>query len=106
MSDSSEKAPREETERVGHRRPMTRQFEELDYRTTSLGERKKVRMLNDEIIYEVKLDEGSLMSSLFTPRSSGQLLNSARSWAPRGGIYRAGESGREAKGGVRERILN
>jgi len=49
---------------------MERQFEELDFRETPLGElslrRKKVLMLGGKIVYEVKLDEDFLMSSLFT----------------------------------------
>jgi spermidine synthase len=49
---------------------MERQFEELDFRETPLGEislrRKKVLMLGGEIVYEVKLGEAFLMSSLFT----------------------------------------
>lgn len=69
-SMSEDKTGPEEAKGSDHRRPMTRQFEELDFRKTPLGElslrRKKVRMLDDEIVYEVKLDEGFLMSSLFT----------------------------------------
>lgn len=67
---NSANAPGEGEKRFDHSRPMTRQFEELDYRRTSLGElslrRKKVLMLGGEVVYEVKLDEAFLMSSLFT----------------------------------------
>lgn len=45
-------------------------FEELDYRQTPLGElslrRKKVLKLDGQVVYEVKLGEAFLMSSLFT----------------------------------------
>lgn len=45
-------------------------FEELDYQKTSLGEislrRRSEPRLNNEIVYEVKLNEDFLMSSLFT----------------------------------------
>ena len=49
---------------------MTFEFEELDYQETPLGEislrrRAEVR-LGGEILYEVKLNEDFLMSSLFT----------------------------------------
>lgn len=48
---------------------MTRQFEELDYRATPLGElvlqRRKVLSLDGAVAYEVKLNGDYLMSSLF-----------------------------------------
>ena len=48
---------------------MSRQFEELDYRRTPLGElslrRRLVPSLGDLEVYEVKLGEAFLMSSLF-----------------------------------------
>lgn len=56
--------------RFDHRRPMKGQFEELDFRQTPLGElslrRKKVLQLGGQVVYEVKIDEAFLMSSLFT----------------------------------------
>lgn len=49
---------------------MTLDFEELDYQQTPLGEislrRRAEPRLDGEIIYEVKLNEDFLMSSLFT----------------------------------------
>lgn len=49
---------------------MERLFEELDYRQTPLGDlslrRKKVLKLGGQVVYEVKLGEAFLMSSLFT----------------------------------------
>ncbi len=49
---------------------MKGQFEELDYRNTALGEislrRKRMPMVGDQVVFEVKLNEDFLMSSLFT----------------------------------------
>jgi hypothetical protein len=49
---------------------MTIQFEELDYQKTSLGaislRRRADPRLDGKILYEVKLDDEFLMSSLFT----------------------------------------
>ena len=48
---------------------MGRQFEELDYRETPLGAlslRRRHEPLVGEDVYEVKLDDDFLMSSLFT----------------------------------------
>src|SRR3990172_12547729 len=49
---------------------MTFEFEELDYQETPLGEislrRRAEPKLGGEILYEVKLDDEFLMSSLFT----------------------------------------
>jgi len=49
---------------------MSRDFEELDYQQTDLGElilrRRRLRSLDDLEIYEVILGTGYLMSSLFT----------------------------------------
>jgi len=49
---------------------MSRDFEELDYRQTPLGElilrRRRIRSLGDLEVFEVKLGEAFLMSSLFT----------------------------------------
>ncbi|MCH8541419.1 MAG: hypothetical protein LAT58_11710 [Opitutales bacterium] len=49
--------------------PLERQFEELDFQNTPIGElslrRKKVLKLNGQEVYEVKINEGFLMSSLF-----------------------------------------
>ncbi len=49
---------------------MTFVFDELDYQSTPLGDislrRRSEPRLNDEILYEVKLGEEFLMSSLFT----------------------------------------
>lgn len=48
---------------------MIRSFEELDYQKTQLGElilrRRKVPMLDNQIVYEVILNDEFLMSSLF-----------------------------------------
>jgi spermidine synthase len=48
---------------------MSRDFEELDYQKTALGElilrRRRMRSLGDLEIYEVKLGDAFLMSSLF-----------------------------------------
>ncbi len=48
---------------------MSKMFEELDYQKTPLGEltlrRKRIAMLGDLEVYEVKLDESFLMSSMF-----------------------------------------
>lgn len=48
---------------------MEKSFEELDYRQTDRGElilrRRKVPMLQDQVVYEVILNEEFLMSSLF-----------------------------------------
>ena len=48
---------------------MTKSFEELDYQKTPLGElvlrRRKIPMLDNEIVYEVILNDEFLMSSLF-----------------------------------------
>lgn len=48
---------------------MSRDFEELDFRDTPMGEltlrRRRVRMLDDLEVFEVKLGEAFLMSSLF-----------------------------------------
>ena len=48
---------------------MTKSFEELDYQKTPLGElvlrRRKIPMLENEIVYEVILNDEFLMSSLF-----------------------------------------
>lgn len=48
---------------------MSRDFEELDFRPTPLGEltlrRRRVRALDDLEVFEVKLGEAFLMSSLF-----------------------------------------
>lgn len=48
---------------------MSRDFEELDYRKTPLGEltlrRRRVRALDDLEVFEVKLGDAFLMSSLF-----------------------------------------
>jgi spermidine synthase len=50
--------------------PMKVEFEELDYQETPLGEislrRRSELRLNGEIVYEVKLGDEFLMSSLFT----------------------------------------
>ncbi len=49
---------------------MSRDFEELDYRETPLGalmlRRRRIRSLGDLEVFEVKLGEAFLMSSLFT----------------------------------------
>jgi spermidine synthase len=49
---------------------MSRDFEELDYRETPLGplllRRRRVRSLDDLDVFEVKLGDDFLMSSLFT----------------------------------------
>lgn len=49
---------------------MSRDFEELDYRQTPLGDlilrRRRIRSLDDLEVFEVKLGEAFLMSSLFT----------------------------------------
>lgn len=49
--------------------PVRREFEELDFRDTDLGaltlRRRRVRMLDDLEVYEVKLGDAFLMSSLF-----------------------------------------
>ena len=49
---------------------MIVEFEELDYQETPLGaislRRRSEPRLNGEILYEVKLNEDFLMSSLFT----------------------------------------
>lgn len=49
---------------------MSRDFEELDYRETPLGalllRRRRIRSLDDLDVFEVKLGEAFLMSSLFT----------------------------------------
>jgi hypothetical protein len=48
---------------------MSKMFEELDYQKTPLGEltlrRRRIAMLGDLEVYEVKLDESFLMSSMF-----------------------------------------
>jgi len=48
---------------------MTKTFEELDFAATGLGElvlrRRKVPMLDDEVVYEIILNGEFLMSSLF-----------------------------------------
>ncbi len=48
---------------------MEKLFEELDYQTTPLGElslrRRKIAMLDNEVVYEVILNQEFLMSSLF-----------------------------------------
>lgn len=48
---------------------MEKPFEELDYQSTPLGElslrRRKIPMLDNEIVYEVILNQEFLMSSLF-----------------------------------------
>ena len=48
---------------------MTRAFEELDYQQTAMGElilqRRRMKILNDRVVYEVKLGDDYLMSSLF-----------------------------------------
>src|SRR3954470_324962 len=48
---------------------MSRAFEELDFRTTPLGDlslrRRRVRSLDDLEVFEVKLGDAFLMSSLF-----------------------------------------
>lgn len=48
---------------------MTKSFEELDFAATQLGElvlrRRKVPMLDDEVVYEIILNGEFLMSSLF-----------------------------------------
>jgi spermidine synthase len=48
---------------------MSQSFEELDYRPTELGElvlrRRRIRSLGDVEVYEVKLGDAFLMSSLF-----------------------------------------
>lgn len=50
-------------------RRMSRDFAELDFRSTPLGDvslrRRRVRMLDDLEVFEVKLGEAFLMSSLF-----------------------------------------
>jgi hypothetical protein len=52
-----------------YHRSVNKAFEELDYQKTPLGElilrRRKVPLLGDLEVYEVKLDESFLMSSLF-----------------------------------------
>ncbi|MDH3527661.1 MAG: spermidine synthase, partial [Gammaproteobacteria bacterium] len=49
---------------------MTHEFEELDYQKTPLGEislrRREEPRLDGKILYEVKLGDEFLMSSLFT----------------------------------------
>ena len=49
---------------------MSRDFEELDYRETPLGplmlRRRRIRSLDDLDVFEVKLGDAFLMSSLFT----------------------------------------
>ncbi|MGB8167808.1 MAG: hypothetical protein WCF18_09985 [Chthoniobacteraceae bacterium] len=49
---------------------MSRDFEELDYRETPLGalmlRRRRIRSLDDLEVFEVKLGDAFLMSSLFT----------------------------------------
>ncbi len=72
MSPSPESNPPSGSggETIDHTRPMTGLFEELDYRETEIGalslRRKRLPMLDDLVVYEVKIDEGFLMSSLFT----------------------------------------
>ncbi len=48
---------------------MTKSFEELDFAATQLGElvlrRRKIPMLDDEVVYEIILNGEFLMSSLF-----------------------------------------
>jgi spermidine synthase len=48
---------------------MSRDFEELDYQETALGplslRRRRIRSLDDREVYEVKLGDAFLMSSLF-----------------------------------------
>ena len=48
---------------------MSRDFEELDFRDTPMGEltlrRRRLRMLDDLEVFEVKLGEAFLMSSQF-----------------------------------------
>ena len=48
---------------------MSRDFEELDYRKTPMGEltlrRRRVALLDGLEVFEVKLGEAFLMSSLF-----------------------------------------
>ena len=48
---------------------MEKSFEELDYQRTALGElilrRRRIAMLDNEVVYEVILDNAFLMSSLF-----------------------------------------
>ena len=48
---------------------MGKAFEELDYSATPLGElvlrRRKIPMLDDEVVYEIILNGEFLMSSLF-----------------------------------------
>ncbi len=48
---------------------MSRDFEELDFQSTSMGElvlqRRRVRLLDDLEVFEVKLGDAYLMSSLF-----------------------------------------
>lgn len=55
--------------RVSRGDAMTAWFEELDFRRTPLGElvlqRRRVAALDDAVVYEVKLGEAYLMSSLF-----------------------------------------
>jgi hypothetical protein len=55
--------------RTGYCRPMSRDFAELDFRSTPLGDlslrRRRVRALDDLEVFEVKLGDAFLMSSLF-----------------------------------------
>ncbi len=55
--------------RLTYGRPMSRDFAELDFRSTPLGglslRRRRVRALDDVEVFEVKLGEDFLMSSLF-----------------------------------------
>src|ERR1700710_481040 len=50
-------------------RPMSKDFAELDFRSTPLGDlslrRRRVRSLDDLEVFEVKLGDAFLMSSLF-----------------------------------------